>query len=157
VLMHLRKRVLAVVSLDQLMENVPEERAGRCFGARDLTQAGVIDRLAIDRAVAAMAPGYRSVFLLHDIHGFDHGEIATMLKCSCGNTKSQLHKARRVLRSNLSAPIPPVPLNRLTRSVDEVRDAIAPQAPTGGHRKTLTRPLRGRALSPQLAVSELAT
>jgi RNA polymerase sigma-70 factor (ECF subfamily) len=157
VLMHLRKRVLAVVSLDQLMEDVPEERAGRCFGARDLTQAGVIDRLAIDRAVAAMAPGYRSVFLLHDVHGFDHGEIASMLKCSCGNTKSQLHKARRVLRSNLSAPIPPVPLNRLTRSVDEVRDVLPPRVPAGGPRKSLTLPLRGRPLRPQLAVSALAT
>src|SRR5665213_208173 len=43
VLMHLRKRVLAVVSLDHLMESVPEERAGRSFGTRDLTQAGVVD------------------------------------------------------------------------------------------------------------------
>jgi RNA polymerase sigma-70 factor (ECF subfamily) len=103
VLMHLRKRVLAVVSLDYLMESVPEERAGQSFGARDLTQAGVIDRLAIDRAVATMAPGYRNIFLLHDVHGFDHGEIASMLKCTCGNTKSQLHKARRVLRSALAA------------------------------------------------------
>ena len=102
VLMHLRKRALSVVSLDHLMEEVPEERAGRTFGARDLTQAGVADRLDIDRAMAAMAPGYRSVFLLHDIHGFDHGEIAGMLKCSRGNTKSQLHKARRVVRNVLT-------------------------------------------------------
>jgi RNA polymerase sigma-70 factor (ECF subfamily) len=85
------------------MESVPEERAGQSFGTRDLTQAGVIDRLAIDRAVASMAPGYRSIFLLHDVHGFDHGEIASMLNCSCGNTKSQLHKARRVLRGALTA------------------------------------------------------
>jgi RNA polymerase sigma-70 factor (ECF subfamily) len=103
VLMHLRKRALTVVSLDHLMENVPEERAGRTFGARDLMQAGVVDRLDIDRAVATMAPGYRNIFLLHDIHGFDHGEIASMLKCTRGNTKSQLHKARRMLRGALSA------------------------------------------------------
>jgi RNA polymerase sigma-70 factor (ECF subfamily) len=102
VLMYLRKRALAVVSLDHLMENVPEERAARSFGARDLTQAGVIDRLAIERALLKMAPGYRSIFLLHDVHGFDHCEIASMLKCSAGNTKSQLHKARRVLRRALS-------------------------------------------------------
>ena len=103
VLMHLRKRALTVVSLDHLMEDVPEERAGRTFGARDLMQAGVVDRLDIDRAVATMAPGYRSIFLLHDIHGFDHGEIASMLKCTRGNTKSQLHKARRMLRGALTA------------------------------------------------------
>lgn len=103
VLMHLRKRALTLVSLDHLMENVPEERAGRSFGTRDLSQAGVVDRLTIDHAVAAMAPGYRSVFLLHDVHGYDHGEIASILKCTCGNTKSQLHKARRALRGALAA------------------------------------------------------
>lgn len=99
VLMHLRKRGLAVVSLDHLMEGTTDDRAGRSFGTRDLTQEGVVDRLAINRAVAAMAPGYRSIFLLHDIDGFNHGEIASQLKCSRGNIKSQLHKARRVLRS----------------------------------------------------------
>jgi RNA polymerase sigma-70 factor (ECF subfamily) len=103
VLMYLRKRALAVVSLDHLMEDVPEERAGRSFGARDLTQAGVADRLDIDRALASMAPGYRSIFLLHDIQGFDHTEIASMLNCTRGNTKSQLHKARRVLRAALAS------------------------------------------------------
>jgi RNA polymerase sigma-70 factor (ECF subfamily) len=102
VLMHLRKRALAVVSLDHLMEDIPEERAGRSFGARDLLQAGVADRLDIERVIDTMAPGYRSIFLLHDIHGFDHGEIANMLQCTRGNTKSQLHKARRILRGALA-------------------------------------------------------
>jgi RNA polymerase sigma-70 factor (ECF subfamily) len=101
VLMHLRKNVLALVSLDQLMENVPEEHAGRNFGTRDLAQAGAIDRLTIFRAIATLAPGYRSIFILHDVHGYDHGEIASMLECTCGNTKSQLYKARRVLRGAL--------------------------------------------------------
>jgi len=114
VLMHLRKRALAVVSLDHLMESVPEERAGRSFGTRDLTQAGVIDRLAIESAIETMAPGYRNVFLLHDIHGFDHGEIASMLDCTCGNTKSQLHKARRALRGALTPEV--VQVNRASAS-----------------------------------------
>jgi RNA polymerase sigma-70 factor (ECF subfamily) len=103
VLMYLRKRALSVVSLDHLMEDVPEERAGRSFGVRDLMQAGVVDRLDIDRALATMAPGYRSIFLLHDIQGLDHSEIASMLNCTRGNTKSQLHKARRVLRGALAS------------------------------------------------------
>jgi RNA polymerase sigma-70 factor (ECF subfamily) len=102
VLMHLRKHVLALVSLDHLMENIPEERAGRNFGTRDLAQAGTIDRLTIYRAISDLAPGYRNIFLLHDVHGYDHGEIASMLECTCGNTKSQLHKARRVLRNALA-------------------------------------------------------
>jgi RNA polymerase sigma-70 factor (ECF subfamily) len=152
-LMHLRKRILTVVSLDHLMENIPEERAGRSFGTRDLTQAGVVDRLAIDRAVASMAPGYRSVFLLHDIHGFDHGEIASMLKCSCGNTKSQLHKARRVLRNSLSAPAP----SNATGPVDAGRDACLPEPRTTSPRRSATRPLRVPGLRPQSAVSALAT
>jgi RNA polymerase sigma-70 factor (ECF subfamily) len=98
VLMHLRKRGLSLTSLDQLMTEVPEERAGRGFGTVDLRQAGAIDRMAIERAVASLAPGYRAIFDLHDVQGFEHGEIATMLNCTRGNTKSQLHKARRALR-----------------------------------------------------------
>jgi len=103
VLMHLRKRVLVAVSLDHLMESAPEQRVGRNFGTRDLAQAGVVDRLAIEHALATIAPGYRRIFLLHDIHGYDHFEISTMLNCSRGNTKSQLHKARRVLRRALAS------------------------------------------------------
>lgn len=102
VLMHLRKRQMPVISLDELTADVPEKSLGRGFGTRDLVQAGTIDRLAIDRAVATLAPGYRIIFILHDVEGFGHPEIATMLKCTCGSTKSQLHKARRALRGALS-------------------------------------------------------
>jgi len=103
VLMHLRKRALNAVSLDQLLATFPDGNTTRRLGKRDLTQAGVIDRLAIEQVIDTMAPGYRSIFILHDMHGFDHGEIASMLNCSSGNTKSQLHKARRVIRCALSA------------------------------------------------------
>jgi RNA polymerase sigma-70 factor (ECF subfamily) len=103
VLMHLRRRVLPVVSLDHLMTSLPEEHVARRIGARDRTQVGVVDRLAIDRATATLAPGYRSTFVLHDVHGFQHGEIASMLDCTLGNSKSQLHMARRALRRILSA------------------------------------------------------
>ncbi len=112
VLMHLRKRALALVSLDQLMEDIPERQVGRSFGSRDLMQAGVTDRVDIDRVIDNMAPGYRSVLLLHDFHGFDHTEIAGMLKCSRGNTKSQLHKARRVLRNALTVESPKLPWSK---------------------------------------------
>lgn len=114
VLMYLRKRALSVVSLDALMEHAPEEHARRDFGSYDLTQAGTLDRVAIDRAVATLAGGYRSIFLLHDVQGFRHDEVASMLKCSIGNTKSQLHKARRILRDALSGEIARVADNRPT-------------------------------------------
>jgi RNA polymerase sigma-70 factor (ECF subfamily) len=103
VLMRLRKRVLPSVSLDQLMTDIPEEHIGRGFGTCDRAQTGVVDRVAIERAVATLPPGYRNFFLLHDVYGLEHREIASMEGCSLGNSKSQLHKARRALRGALSA------------------------------------------------------
>ena len=107
VLMRLRKHVLPVVSLDQMMTDAPRD-FGSSFGARDRAQAGAIDRIAIQRAVATLAPGHRKFFLLHDVHGLDHREIAEMEGCSLGNSKSQLHKARRNLRGALSAQTAPL-------------------------------------------------
>ena len=98
VLMHVRKRTLFLISLDQLATEVPEESAGRQFGATDLRQSGAIDRLTIERAVACLAPGYRAVFEFYDVQGFEHHEIATKLNCTIGSSKSQLHKARQALR-----------------------------------------------------------
>jgi RNA polymerase sigma-70 factor, ECF subfamily len=103
VLMHLRKHALTVVSLDNLMTDRSDEHFRRGFGTSDSRLVGVVDRLTIDRAVAGLPPGYRNIFLLHDVHGFQHREIASMEGCSLGNSKSQLHKARRVLRDALRA------------------------------------------------------
>jgi RNA polymerase sigma-70 factor (ECF subfamily) len=103
VLMHLRKRVLPVVSIDRLATSDDEEHAGQGFGICDPRLVGVVDRLTITRAVATLAPGYRNMFLLHDVHGFEHREIASMQGCTLGNSKSQLHKARRALRGALSS------------------------------------------------------
>jgi RNA polymerase sigma-70 factor (ECF subfamily) len=103
VLMRLRKGVLPVVSLDQMMANIPEGNAGRAFGACDRAQAGVFDRAAIERAMDTLEPRNRRFFLLHDVHGLDHREIATLEGCSVGSSKSRLHTARLALRSALSA------------------------------------------------------
>lgn len=98
VLMHLRKKGLSLISLDEAMEPTPEEGPGRSFGAPDLSLAGSIDRLALERAISELPAGYRLIFVLHDIEGYEHNEIAAMLDCSIGNSKSQLHKARLKLR-----------------------------------------------------------
>jgi RNA polymerase sigma-70 factor (ECF subfamily) len=98
VLMHLRKKGLSLISLDEAMEPTPEEGPGRSFGAPDLSLAGSIDRLALERAISDLPAGYRLIFVLHDIEGYEHNEIAAMLDCSIGNSKSQLHKARLKLR-----------------------------------------------------------
>ena len=101
VLMQLRKKGLAVISLDEAMEPAQEERAGRSFGAPDLTLSGAIDRMALERAIDNLPAGYRLIFVLHDIEGYEHNEIASLLDCSIGNSKSQLHKARLKLRDAL--------------------------------------------------------
>ncbi len=103
VLMQLRKKGLQLISMDEAMEPTPEEGPGRSFGAPDPTLSGAIDRLALERAVASLPTGYRLIFILHDVEGFEHNEIASMLDCSIGNSKSQLHKARLKLRSALRA------------------------------------------------------
>lgn len=61
----------------------------------------VVDRIALERAVSELPPGYRSVFILHDVEGYEHDEIARMMKISAGTSKSQLHKARLKLRQLL--------------------------------------------------------
>jgi len=100
VLMRLRKKGLSVVPLEETMET-DEESPKKEPGAQDPSLAGAEDRLELQRAVAALPPGYRTSCVLHDIEGFEHNEIADMVGCSIGNSKSQLHKARMKLRDSL--------------------------------------------------------
>ena len=58
----------------------------------------IVDRIGLESAIAQLPPGYRTVFVLHDVEGYEHEEIARMLGCSAGTSKSQLHKARLKLR-----------------------------------------------------------
>lgn len=100
VLMRLRKKGLPVVPLEDTLET-EEESPKKEPGAPDLALEGSIDRLQLQRAIEALPPGYRSIFVLHDVEGFEHNEIANMVGCSIGNSKSQLHKARLKLRELL--------------------------------------------------------
>jgi len=100
VLMRLRKKGLPVVSLEDT-QDTEEEAPKKELGAPDAVLAGSIDRLQLERAVAALPPGYRMIFVLHDVEGYEHNEIAGMVGCSIGNSKSQLHKARMKLRELL--------------------------------------------------------
>jgi RNA polymerase sigma-70 factor (ECF subfamily) len=61
----------------------------------------LLDRIALDAALAKLPSGSRSVFLKFDVEGYNHEEIAGIFGCSVGNSKSQLHKARRRLRKLL--------------------------------------------------------
>jgi RNA polymerase sigma-70 factor, ECF subfamily len=101
VLMHLRKKGLPVVSLEETTQPTEEDAPRKDFGAEDVALAGSIDRLQLQRAVESLPPGYRMIFLLHDVQGYEHNEIAGIVGCSIGNSKSQLHKARMKLRDLL--------------------------------------------------------
>ncbi len=102
VLMRLRKKTLPQTSLDEPADS-EDETSGpkRDVGAEDPLIEGSVDRVRLERAVAELPPGYRMVFLLHDVQGYEHNEIARIMECSIGNSKSQLHKARTRLREIL--------------------------------------------------------
>jgi RNA polymerase sigma-70 factor (ECF subfamily) len=61
----------------------------------------LLDRITLESAIAQLPPGYRAAFILHDVEGYDHEEVARMLGCAVGTSKSQLHKARTKLRKLL--------------------------------------------------------
>lgn len=73
---------------------------------QDTRRVSLIDRLALERAIGELPPGYRTVFVLHDVEGYQHEEIAEMLGVTMGTSKSQLHKARMRLRELLSRKVP---------------------------------------------------
>jgi len=103
VLMQLRKKSLPIVPIDETMEGEDEGTVRKEPGAPDERLAGSIDRLQLQRAVDELPPGYRTIFVLHDVEGYEHNEIAGIVGCSIGNSKSQLHKARIKMRELLRA------------------------------------------------------
>ena len=100
VLMHLRKERLRQVSLDQRMSS-NEMKQELDLSHHDERLLRTVDRLALIRAISELPPGYRTVFLLHEVEGYGHRELAGLLNCTVGNTKSQLHKARLRIRELL--------------------------------------------------------
>lgn len=102
VLMRLRRKTLAETSLDETTDPDDESSGPRKdIGGPDLRLSGSVDRVNLERAVEQLPPGYRSIFVLHDVQGYEHNEIAKIMNCSIGNSKSQLHKARMRLRQLL--------------------------------------------------------
>src|SRR5262249_29138728 len=100
VLMHFRKKPLRQISLDephcQGAKVVPRE-----YGSRDDRLSGCVDRITLARAIKHLPDGCRTIFLLHEVEGYEHQEIAELLECSVGNSKSQLHRARQHIRELL--------------------------------------------------------
>jgi RNA polymerase sigma-70 factor (ECF subfamily) len=106
VLMRLRKKSLPTDSLEETLEPDTENSGPkRDVGAPDLRLSGAVDRVNLERSIEKLPPGYRTVFVLHDVQGYEHNEIANIMGCSVGNSKSQLHKARTRLRELLQEEI----------------------------------------------------
>lgn len=109
VLMHFRKRTVK-------FEKTTEEGDTPVQIVRGSEKPGkmpVVDKIALDNAIKELPNGYRNVFILHDIEGFEHEEVARILGCSVGTSKSQLHKARLKLRKLLKRKAPPRLLARI--------------------------------------------
>jgi RNA polymerase sigma-70 factor (ECF subfamily) len=134
VLMHFRKKSLSQVSLDEPYSNTDGAKIRREYGTKDNRLAGCVDRVALASAIKELPHGYRTIFLLHEVEGYEHQEIAEMLGCSVGNSKSQLHKAKLRIRELLA-------------QAPEVR-------PTAIHERPSTRPARPLYETWDLALAE---
>src|SRR5258708_17715621 len=98
--MHFRKKALRQISLDEPF-NQDAKVVRREYGSRDDRLTGCVDRIALARAIKELPDGYRTIFLLHEVEGYEHQEIAELLDCSVANSKSQLHKATLRIRELL--------------------------------------------------------
>jgi len=98
VLMHFRRRVVKT-------EKITEDGSTPIRivnGTANPSRMALIDRIALNQAIGQLPPGYRMVFILHDVEGFEHDQIGKMLGCAVGTSKSQLYKARQRLRELLT-------------------------------------------------------
>jgi RNA polymerase sigma-70 factor (ECF subfamily) len=96
-----RKKPVEILPLEGSFENEGQEPVWKELGSSDLVLENLVDRVCLDSAIAQLPAGYRQVFELHDVLGYQHHEIAEMLGYSVGNSKSQLFKARVRLRKVL--------------------------------------------------------
>ena len=97
VLMHFRKRT---VKFEKTTEE-GETPVQIVMGTENQAKMPIVDKIALDKAISLLPDGYRSVFVLHDVEGYEHEEVAKILGCSVGTSKSQLHKARLKMRKLL--------------------------------------------------------
>ena len=103
VLMHFRKKGPRQYSFDEPMGEGGETWKKE-FGRNDARLSKTVERVALKRAMEELPIGYRTIFELHEVNGYEHREIARLLKCSVGNSKSQLHKAKLRMRELLASP-----------------------------------------------------
>jgi RNA polymerase sigma-70 factor (ECF subfamily) len=106
VLMHLRRRASEAArtahrSRDPQYGGQPE------YSAEDPSLRGIVDRVSLNQALNQLPESYRAVVILHDLEGYRHEELVRSKSGSVGTSKSQLHRARMMLRKLLSESRPP--------------------------------------------------
>jgi RNA polymerase sigma-70 factor, ECF subfamily len=112
VLMHLRRKKPTELLAEDLERTSPNGEGPREHGSSDTSMLGAIERLNLMRAIRKLPAGYKQLFLMYDVIGYEHSEIAGLLGCSTGCSKSQVHKARKRLRrlllgeTNQREPLP---------------------------------------------------
>jgi RNA polymerase sigma-70 factor (ECF subfamily) len=99
-LMSFRKGKLKVIDLDA-PSNDEKSSLHEALGKDDLNLTGTLDRITLLKALYNVPTSQRVVYILHEIEGYEHSEIAVLLNRSIGNSKSQLNKARARLRLNI--------------------------------------------------------
>ena len=97
VLMHFRKRTVKFEKTTEEGETPDQAVAG----TSNPNKMPIVDKIALESAIDQLPAGYKNVFVLHDVEGFEHEEVARILGCSVGTSKSQLHKARLKLQKLL--------------------------------------------------------
>jgi RNA polymerase sigma-70 factor (ECF subfamily) len=98
---HLRSRATRTNRMNDALDDELEDGAG----AGPIL--GVIARLDLERALDTLPPRARTVFVLHDVEGLEHQDVASLLGITAGTSKSQLHKARMRLRRELRPQLQP--------------------------------------------------
>src|SRR6267142_1513793 len=105
VLMHIRRHKPAEFPVEDLERYSSNGEGPFEDGSSDTSMLGAIDRLNLMRAIRKLPAGYKKLFLMHDVIGYEHSEIAGLLGCSIGCSKSQVHKARKKLRRLLQGGV----------------------------------------------------
>ena len=125
VLMKLRRRKSPpVLSLDEPV-SADSPSLKREVGRQDPSLSGAIDRIALRRALEELPGGCRQIFDLHEVEGYQHHEIAELLQCSIGNSKSQLHKAKLKMRDLLLPPRRILRTHKASDQADNMAKSLA--------------------------------
>ena len=97
-----RRRLTHEVNEEQEKTDTPEQPAQTQSERASVRPASVLDAVDLERAIARLPQGARTVFVLHDVEGFRHDEIAKMTGTAEGTCRAQLHRARKLLMEALS-------------------------------------------------------